>query len=78
MESENKIENGTKIFCVFFENEENSGNEMLKQIAKIGGTDNYFTSKNLYELCKVFERINEAIENNFSLKLKESKFVYKK
>ena len=78
MEKENKIENGCKIFCIFFKNENYSGNEMLEKIAKIGGTGNYYTTKNLIELCKVFEKINEAIENNCRLKIKKSTFIYDK
>ena len=78
MEKENKIENGCKIFCIFFKNEKYSGNEMLEKIAKIGGTGNYYTTKNLIELYKVFEKINEAIENNCRLKIKKSTFIYDK
>ena len=78
MEKENKIENGCKIFCIFFKNEKYSGNQMLEKIAKIGGTGNYYTTKDLPELCKVFEKINEAIENSCMLKIKKSKFIYNK
>ena len=72
MENENKIENGSRIFCIFFKNKY-SGNEMLEKIAKLGGTEKYYTSSNLHELCRAFEKINEAIETNFRLKLKKTK-----
>ncbi len=60
----------SKIFCIYFKNEKYSDNNIMERIAKIGGTKNYYASKSLEELYKIFKNINEAIETNFGLKLK--------
>lgn len=73
MEKEKKVENRIKIYCVFSKNKELSGGlSNLKDIAKLGGTNCYYESSTLPELCTVFEKINEAIETNYRLKLKNS------
>ena len=70
MNEDKKNDIRSKIFCVIFKNEEYSENNILENIAKIGGTKNYYASKSLEELYKTFKSINEAIETNFGLKLK--------
>ena len=78
MKEENKKENGCKIFCIFFRNNdknyefgavEGKAEIILKNISKLGGTQNYFTSNSLQELSDTFKEINGAIKNNFGLKI---------
>ena len=74
MEAENKMENGCKIFCIFFKNEKDSdckkGEENANKIANIGGTKKCNCSKTLKELSDAFDTINRAIKiGNFGLKL---------
>lgn len=79
MENENKIDNGCKIFSIYFKNHEKKydcgyaagkAEATLEKIAQLGGTKKYYTSENLQELTDVFKEINDEIENNFGLKLK--------
>lgn len=73
MMMENKKENGVKIYCIYFKNRNENDNldasSILEDIATKGGTDIVYTSDSLESLCKVFDRINEAIETNYRLKL---------
>lgn len=78
MEEENKKENGCKIFSILFKNKESEyefGKVLgmaeinLQKIAQLGGTQHYYTTENLSGLINAFKRINEAIKNNFGLKL---------
>ena len=80
MEIEKARENGVKIFCIYFKNKEKDydigdckgkSEEILNEIAKIGETNKVYNSDSLETLCKAFERINEAIETNYRLKLKK-------
>ena len=78
MKEEKKLENGCKIFTILFKNKESiyefsnfAGNSenIVKEIAKLGETRNYYTSENLIELIDVIKNINDVIKNNFGLKL---------
>ena len=82
MEEENKMEKGCKIYTIFFKNNEESydfgkvlgkANEILRLIAKFGGTNQTYTSENLGELTRAFVQINKSIKNNFGLKLSINK-----
>lgn len=42
---------------------------MLQEIAELGQTQQYYNSDSLLELSKIFNRINEAIQTNYKLKL---------
>ena len=88
MERENSLENGAKIFCVYFHNLEQrydfgkikgQSSEILNQIAKIGGTKQFYDSDTLQGLCKTFDIINEAIETDYGLRFikKNENKVYK-
>ncbi len=79
MEIEKAKENGAKIYCIYFNNKEETYNfgdckgkslEILNEIAKIGETNYVYESDSLKSLCDAFYRINEAIETNYRLKLK--------
>ncbi len=62
-----------KIFCIYFKQEDytdNSAEDLLREIAKIGGTDNYFNSNSLESLCETFDKISDAIQTSYKLKLK--------
>jgi hypothetical protein len=65
----------TKIFCIFFKNNRSyyskEGGDFLKKIAEIGGTNDYFTSNSLESLIETFNKISDAIQNNYKLKLNE-------
>ncbi len=83
MEKERQIENGCKIFSILFKNNDSSyefGNFagkaeiILKKIAELGETKDYYTSENLQELTNVFREINEVIKNNFGLKLNKNNY----
>ena len=78
MKKENAKENGAKIFCIYFQNKENTYDfgeikgkslEMLNEIAEFGGTKQVYNSDSLISLCDAFRNINEAIETNYRLKL---------
>lgn len=78
MQDEKNKVNGCKIFTILFKNNEQRydfGNakgkaeSILQNISQLGGTSNYYTSENLQELINAFKKINEAINNNFGLKL---------
>ena len=67
-----------KIFCIYFKQEfsifssvfNTKAENLLREIAKIGGTDNYFNSNSLESLCDTFDRISDAIQTSYKLKLK--------
>ncbi len=72
-------ENGCKVFCIYFNNKEDKynfgkckgkSNQILEEIARLGGTEQCYNSSSLIELYQVFDKINEAIETNYKLKLK--------
>lgn len=74
-----KKDNKCKIYCVFFENKEpnfdiskrtGDPKEILKQIAKLGETDNYYSSDSLPSLFKAFRNISDTIQTNYSSKYK--------
>ena len=80
MKIEKAIENGVKIFCVYFQNKEETYNfgeckgkseDILKEIAEMGETNIVYNSDSLETLCNAFKRINEAIETNYRLALKK-------
>ena len=82
MEEENKMEKGCKIYTIFFKNNKKrydfgnvlgKANEILRLIAKFGGTNQTYTSENLGELTRAFAQINKSIKNNFGLKLSINK-----
>jgi len=62
------------IFCIFFKRKDSyskKGDDLLKKIAEIGGTDDYFNSNSLESLCETFNKISNAIQINIKLKLNE-------
>ena len=74
MKSEKDRENGCRIFTIYFRNKEkkyNFGNfegkaeEILQKIAKLGNTEHYYDSNSLSKLYKIFNIINEAIQNKY-------------
>ena len=78
MINEKNRENGCKIFCIYFKNNEKKydfgdwegkSEEILQTIAQLGETGHYYTSISLEELCRTFEVINKAIQTNYKLKL---------
>lgn len=78
MKEEKKMENGCKIFAILFKNRESiyEFNEfagksefILKKIAELGETQEYYTSENLQQLTNALKNINDVIKNNFGLKL---------
>lgn len=78
MKNEKNIENGCKIFCIFFKNNEKKydfgewegkAEINLQEIAQKGETKKYYTSNSLTELYTTFKTINEAIETSYKLKL---------
>ncbi len=53
-----------KIFCIYFKRESSiakNAKNLLKEIAKLGGTNNYFNSNSLGNLCETFYKISDAI-----------------
>ena len=64
-----------KIFCIYFKNDSSfyskKGGILLKKIAEIGGTDDYFNSNSLESLIETFNTISDAIQTNYKLKLNE-------
>ena len=80
MEEEKKMEKCCKIYTILFKNNDNKyefgkvqgkAEEILKKIAELGGTDQFYTSENLEELTRAFALINKSIKNNFGLKLNQ-------
>ena len=74
------IENPCKIFTILFKNKDpkyNFGSVLgiaenhLQEIAELGGTEHFYNSKDLTQLREAFSKINDAIQNNFGLKLNE-------
>ncbi len=61
-----------KIFCIYFKRESpiDRAEKLLKEIAKIGGSDNYFNSDSLESLYNTFDKISDAIQTSYKLKLK--------
>ena len=62
-----------KIFCIYFKREdpEDCAEKLLKEIAEIGGSDNYFNSDSLESLYNTFDKISDAIQTSYKLKLDE-------
>ena len=61
-----------RIFCIYFKGDSywyNEGEDLLKEIAKIGGTNDYYNSNSLESLCHTFNKISDAIQTNYKLKL---------
>ena len=80
MKNEKARENGVKIYCVYFQNKEETydfgeckgkSEDILKEIAEMGETNIVYNSDSLETLCDAFNRINEAIETNYRLALKK-------
>ena len=78
MQDEKNKEHGCKIFTILFQNNEQQydfgkaegkAELILQNISQLGGTYDYYFSENLKELINSFKQINEAINNNFGLKL---------
>ena len=78
MRKESNYNNKSKIFCVYFKNNdkqydfgecEGKAEEILKKIAALGGTDHIYKSDNLEGLYKIFDNISDAIQNKYSLKI---------
>jgi hypothetical protein len=65
----------TKIFCIYFKNDSTifsqKGGDLLKKIAELGGTDDYFNSDSLESLYNTFDKISDAIQTSYKLKLGE-------
>ncbi len=74
------IKERCKIFCIYFKPENNiisslfekQAQDLLREIAIIGGTENYFNSNSLANLCETFGKISDAIQINYKLKLNSS------
>ena len=89
MEKEKNMENGVKIYCIYFQNKESNydygaikgkSSEILKEISRLGGTNEFYNPDSLNSLCNAFFKINEAIENNSRIILdpeKEKKKIWK-
>jgi len=71
---ENTERPNNNIFSIFFrsKNDEKWAEDLLREIAKIGGTENYFNSNSLANLCETFGKISDAIQINYKLKLNSS------
>ena len=77
MIGETNKENGCRIFCIFFENKisgynnevKENAKDILKQIAKIGETGDYYNSNSLNSLFRIFDKISNSIQTNYKLKL---------
>ena len=78
MQDEKNKEHGCKIFTILFKNNEQQydfgkaegkAELILQNISQLGGTYDYYFSEKLKELINSFKQINEAINNNFGLKL---------
>lgn len=73
MEKEKAIENGVKIYCIYFHNKESRYNIgkpkgkstlILQEISQLGRTNGFYIPDSLNSLCDAFFKINEAIETN--------------
>ena len=62
-----------KIFCIYFKRESSKkkAEDLLKEIAKLGGTNGYFNPNSLESLCETFYKISDAIQTSYKLKLNE-------
>ena len=70
MKNEKIRENGCKIFCIYFNGMvKNKGEKHLKEIAKIGETENIHNSNSLMKLVDVFNKIADIIKTNYQLQL---------
>ena len=71
MKNEKIRENGCKIFCIYFKRGkiDKYGEKTLKEIAKIGETENIYNSDSLMSLCEVFNQIADIIQTNYKLQL---------
>ena len=71
MKNEKVRDNSCKIFCIYFGNssKQSYGENLLRQIAQIGGTDNFYNSNSLESLYETFDKISDAIQTNYKLKL---------
>ena len=76
-EEKNRL-NCCKIYSIYFKNmdqqyeigeSKGKSNIVLQKIAEIGGTQHYYTPRNLHELCDTFKTISDAIQTNYKLKL---------
>lgn len=78
MKKEKNDDNNCSIYSIFFGNDSEENKEakiILNNIAKLGGTNQFYNSDNLCKLCESFLKISEAIQTNFRLKLNP---IYKK
>ena len=72
MKNEKLRDISCKIFCIYFGKNSNlrsEGKKLLKQIAQIGQTDNYYNPNSLESLYETFDKISNAIQTNYKLKL---------
>ena len=70
MKNEKIRENGCKIFCIYFKRgKRKEGEKLLKEIAKLGETEDIYNSDSLISLCEVFSQIADIIQTNYKLKL---------
>lgn len=71
MKNEKVRDNSCKIFCIYFghSSKQSYGENLLRQIAQIGGTDNFYNSNSLESLYETFDKISDAIQTNYKLKL---------
>ena len=76
MKNEKKRENRCKIFCIYFERQNKDSKEKaektLKEIAKLGETEDIYNSNSLLSLCEVFNQIADIIQTNYKLKLNKN------
>ena len=71
MNKEKTIQNGYKIFCIYFQRGEGykCAEITLKEIAKLGETGEIYKPDSLQKLCEVFINIANIIETNYKLEL---------
>lgn len=71
MKNEKEKNNTCKIFCIYFNGYGKKGGDLLEKIAKIGETNKYYNSNSLDSLYQAFDKISEAIQTNYKLKLEK-------
>ena len=76
-EKKKKNENICKIFSIFFENKDpnydihmRTGDPkyIVHQIAKLGGTEDYYSTDSLPTLLEAFSKISDVIQTNYASK----------
>lgn len=71
MKKENKGKNGHKIYTIYFQSNycEAEAKNLLKNIARIGETDDFYNPNSLESLYLTFDKISDAIQKSYKLKL---------